>query len=49
MTSQADEWFGTKAETLSRLTGRLSNGAVLPLAYCQVREWRADPMRAQSA
>jgi hypothetical protein len=32
--------FGTKAETLARLAGRLHHGVVLPLDWFTVREWR---------
>lgn len=38
----AEVTFGTKAETLTRLAGRLRRGVVLPLDYFTVREWRRD-------
>ncbi len=34
--------FGTKAETLAQLSGRLRDGVVLPLDYFTVSEWRSD-------
>jgi glutamine kinase len=34
--------FGTKAETLARLAGRLRHGVVLPLDWFTVGDWRAD-------
>lgn len=34
--------FGTKAETLVQLSGRLRRGVVLALDYFTVREWRSD-------
>lgn len=34
--------FGTKAETLACLAGRLRHGVVLPLDWFTVAEWRAD-------
>jgi len=34
--------FGTKAETLARLAGRLRHGVVLPLDWFTVGEWQSD-------
>jgi choline kinase len=35
--------FGTKAETLERLRGRLTSARILPQYTVRVGEWRADP------
>lgn len=35
--------FGTKAETLARLEGRLVHGRVLPQVCASVAQWRAEP------
>ncbi len=37
--------FGTKAETLQRLRGRLKGARVLPQLTVRVGQWRADPDR----
>lgn len=37
--------FGTKAETLQNIRGKLKSANVLPGVYFEVREWRQDPDR----
>ncbi len=41
--------FGTKAETLKALSGKLSQGLVLPLAVFTAREWEANTERVYNA
>ena len=37
--------FGTKAETIHNLRGKLKNASVLPEIYFEVREWLHEPDR----